>query len=167
MRGFSMRAAPALLVLLGTSLGTSLPAFADGFDLVIPGRRGVPIIMNGRDVSYAVVEGAWGLGHGLYVPPTVYGGRLIDPGPDVGHYYPSAGSLPGYGRLEVDPPTNRKLPKPAASFHESWTSESEPPVPQPQPQVPYYPPPVIQAPQDGAGGMPQDFRRPTSRRPRN
>jgi hypothetical protein len=151
-----MRAAQALLILIGTSA----PALADGFDIVIPGRPGIPIIVNGRDISYAVVEGAWGLGHGNYIEPTVFGGRVIDPEPNVGHYYPSAGNLPAYGRLEIEPPPNRKLPKPAESFHQSWTSQSAPPVPQPPPVVPFYPPPIIQAPQDGAGVQqaPQDFR---------
>jgi hypothetical protein len=165
-----MRAAKALLILIGTSL----PALADGFDIVIPGRPGVPIIVNGQDVSYAVIEGAWGLGHGYYVQPTVYGGRYIDPEPNVGHYYPSAGSLPAYGRLEIEPPANRRLPKPAESFHQSWISQSAPPLPQAVPVVPFYPPPVIEAPQNGADSMPQeapasprDFRRPNSRKHQN
>jgi hypothetical protein len=153
-----MRVAQALLILIGTSL----PAFADGFDIVIPGRPGVPVIMNGRDVSYAVVEGVWGLSHGLYVQPTVYGGRAIDPEPNVGHYYPTAGSQPAYGRLEIEPPADRKLPKPAESFHQSWTSRSAQPVP--QPVVPFYPPPIVQAPQNGDPDAPQSFRRPNSRK---
>jgi hypothetical protein len=161
-----MRAAKALLILIGTSL----PAFADGFDIVIPGRPGVPIVVNGVDISYAVVEGSWGLGHGNYIQPTVYGGRVIDPVPNVGHYYPSAGSLPGYGRLEIEPPANRPLPKPAESFHQSWMSQSAPPRPPAQPVVPFYPPPIIQAPPDGAASMPdspQDFRHRNSRKHQN
>ena len=50
---------------------------------------------------------------GVHVQPTVYGGRYVDPQPNVGHYYPSAGHSPGYGRLEIEPPANRKLPQPA------------------------------------------------------
>ncbi len=65
--------------------------------------------------------------------------------PHVGHYYPSDGRMPGYGRLEIEPPANRKLPKPAASYHQSWSAQS---TPQP-PDVPLYPPPVIVAPQIG------------------
>jgi hypothetical protein len=85
--------------------------------------------------------------------PTVYGGRPVDPDPHVGHFYPTAGHSPGYGRLEIQPPADRKLPQPAESYHESWSSQSAPP--QAQPEVPFYPPPVIIAPQNG--GMPQDF----------
>jgi hypothetical protein len=91
------------------------------------------------------------------VQPTVYGGHAVDPEPNVGHYYPSAGRSPGYGRLEIQPPTNRKLPQPAESYHESWSSQSAPP--KVQPEVPFYPPPVIIAPQNGDTGIPpQDFQ---------
>ena len=94
----------------------------------------MPIIINGIDASYAVVEGDWGLGKDVHVQPTIYGGRYVDPVPNVGHYYPSAGHLPGYGRLEIEPPANRKLPQPAESYHQSWSAQS---TPQPvQPEVP-------------------------------
>ena len=149
-----MRAALALAILLGTTLSA---VAGGGFDIVIPGRPGVPIIINGIDASYAVVEGEWGLGKNEQVQPTVYGGRYIDPVPNVGHYYPSLGRRPGYGRLEIEPPANRRLPQPAESYHESWSAQS---TPQPvQPEVPFYPPPVILAPQVGGEG-PQDFTRP-------
>jgi hypothetical protein len=143
-----MRARLALAILLGTTL----PALAGGgFDIVIPGRHGVPIIINGVDASYTVVEGMWGLSKSEQVQPTVYGGRYIDPEPRVGRYFPSAGRVPGYGRLEIEPPLNRVLPKPAESFHQSWTSQSAPPA-----EVPLYPPPVIGAPQFDEG--PQHFQ---------
>ena len=150
-----MRAALALAILIGT---TSTTLAASGPVIVIPGRAGVPVFINGIDASYAVVEGDWGLAKGQHVQPTVYGGRYVDPEPHVGHYYPSAGHPPGYGRLEIQPPTNRKLPQPAESYHESWSAQSAPP--QVQPEVPFYPPPVIVAPQDGDAGMPQDFSGP-------
>jgi hypothetical protein len=153
MRG---RLAVAILI------GTSLPAFAGGgFDIVVPGRPDVSIIINGIDASYAVVEGEWGLGKGEQVQPTIYGGRYLDPTPNVGHYYPSAGQSPGYGRLEIEPPANRRLPQPAESYHQSWSAQSAP-LPA-QSDVPLNPPPIIVAPQDGDLGMPQDFG---SRRPR-
>jgi hypothetical protein len=142
-----MRSGLALAFLIGTNWA----ALADsGAVIVIPGRPGVPIIINGIDASYAVVEGDWGLGKGVHVQPTVYGGRLVDPEPNVGHYYPTAGRLPGYGRLEIEPPANRKLPQPAESYHQSWSSQS---TMQP-PEVPLYPPPVIVAPP--YGGTPQN-----------
>ena len=136
-----MRAGLALAILIGTTL----PAFAGGgFDIVIPGRPDVPIIINGIDASYAVVEGEWGLGRGEQVQPTIYGGRYVDPQPNVGHYYPSAGHRPGYGRLEIEPPANRRLPQPAESYHQSWSAQSAP-LPA-QSNVPVNPPEIIYAP---------------------
>jgi hypothetical protein len=143
-----LRAALAILIAM-----TSSALAGEGFDLVIPGRPGVPVIMNGIDVSYAVVEGDFGLGKGIHFQPTVYGGRYVDYAPNVGHYYPSSGHLPGYGRLEIEPPSNRKLPQPAETYHQSWSSQSA--QQPPQPEVPLYPPPVIYAPQ--GNGLPQDF----------
>lgn len=163
-----MRAAFVLATLIGTTsaawAGSTTPV------IVIPGRPGVPIIINGVDASYAVVEGDWGLGKGIHVQPTVYGGHLVDWEPHVGHYYPSAGHQPGYGRLEIEPPANRKLPKPAESYHDSVSAQS---MSQPeQPAVPLYPPPVIVAPPYGGssiqqdfGSPPQDFRRPKKLQP--
>jgi hypothetical protein len=146
-----MRAGLALALLIGTTL----PALAgEGFDLVIPGRPGVPIIINGVDVSYAVVEGDFGLGKGVHMQPTVYGGRYVDFEPNVGHYYPSAGHMPGYGRLEIEPPADRKLPKPGPSYDRSWSAQSAPP--RLQPEVPLYPPPVIVAPQYDNMRMPRE-----------
>lgn len=124
---------------------TSTAFAGGGFDIVIPGRPGVPIIINGVDASYAAVEGEWGLGKNWQVQPTVYGGRYVDPVPNVGHYYPSAGNLPGYGRLEIEPPANRRLPQPAESYHESWSAQSAP-LPA-QSNVPVNPPAIIYAPQ--------------------
>ena len=150
-----MRAGLALAIWIGTTL----PALAGGgFDIVIPGRPGVPIIINGIDASYAVIEGEWGLGRGEQVQPTIYGGRYVDLGPRVGHYYPSAGRVPGYGRLEIEPPANRKLPPRAESYHQSWSAQSAPLPAQIDP--PYYPPPVIYAPQGGDFGKPHDLSGP-------
>jgi len=146
-----MRAGLATVILIGTTL----TAFAgsNGPVIVIPGRAGVPIIIDGVDASYAVVEGDWGLDKGVHVQPTVYGGRYVDLESRVGHYYPSAGHMPGYGRFEIEPPANRRLPQPAESYHQSWSAQSTPQ--RAQPEVPFYPPPVIIAPQNG--GVPQDF----------
>ena len=148
-----MRAAFVLFILFGAT-GAAL-ASDTGPVIVIPGRPGVPIMINGVDASYSVVEGDWGLAKNIHVQPTVYGGRVIDLEPHVGHYYPSSGRVPGYGRLEIEPPGR---PKPAESFHQSWSAQS---TPQPaQPEVPLYPPPVITAPPDNQFGFPQDFNNP-------
>ena len=139
-----MRAIALVAILIG--LPSSALA-ADGFDIVVPGRPGVPIIINGIDASYAVVEGQWGLAKNVQVQPTIYGGRYIEERQpsDVGHYFPTMGLRPGYGRLEVEPPANRKLPQPAQSYYRNWQSNSAP-LPA-QVDVPVDPPPVILAPQ--------------------
>jgi len=141
-------------VTLAILMATTSAAFAGGgFDIVVPGRVGVPVIINGIDASYAVIEGEWGLGKNWQVQPTVYGGRLVDPVPIVGHYYPSSGHLPGYGRLEIEPPPGRRLPQPAESYHQSWSAQSAP-LPA-QSDVPVDPPAIIYAPQgDGFPGAP-------------
>jgi hypothetical protein len=151
-----MRAAIVLAMLIGTAVSACAE---EGFDIVIPGRPGVPVMINGVDASYSVVEGDFGLGKGNHMQPTVYGGRLVEREPNVGHYYPSLGHKPGYGRLEIEPPANRVLPKPAPTFYEHWSASSAPPQP-PAPQVPMYPPQVIVAPpnemQNHPNGMPRD-----------
>jgi hypothetical protein len=76
------------------------------------------------------------------VEPTVYGGRYVNPVPNVGHYYPSSGHMPGYGRVEVEPSANRKQPQEAESYYRSWSAHSRPTV-----EIPQNPPPVIVAPQ--------------------
>ena len=154
---------------LAIVLGTMPAAFAEGFDIVVPDRPDVPIIINGLDVNYAVLEGGFGLGKGVNNQPTIYGGRLAPPEPNVGHYYPSLGLRPATGRLEIEPPANRKLPQPAESYHQSWGAQSMPipaTAPTTQPEVPLYPPPVIVAPREGDdtrrndfSGPPQEFRR--------
>jgi hypothetical protein len=159
-----MRTALALAILIWTALlGTTWSAVASsGPVIVIPGRPGVPIIINGVDASYAVVEGDWGFARGTHVQPTVYGGRYVDPDPHVGHYYPSLGHAPGYGRLEIEPPAHRRLPPQAESFHQSWSAQSSP-TPA-QSEVPQSPPAVIVAPNIGASGSPQEFQHRKSRK---
>ena len=161
-----MRAGIALAILIGTAL----PALADeGFDIVIPGRPGVPIIINGIDASYAVVEGDWGLGKGVHVQPTIYGGRYVDPAPNVGHYYPSA----GIGRATAVSKSSRPPTAGCRSPRRAIINPGRrnPPRRRQQPEIPFFPPPVIVAPQNGDAGMPQDFSNPPQdfrhRRPRN
>jgi hypothetical protein len=143
------------LIILAVMVGTAGAACAQstGPVIAIPGRPGVPVIINGVDASYSVVEGDWGLGKGIHVQPTVYGGRPVEPMPPVGHYYPSAGHLPGYGRLEIE---GADKPKPAETFHQSWSAGSRQADPiVPLNQVPPNPPPVIRArPYDQGGNQP-------------
>ncbi len=130
------------------------PAVLAGADtepvIVVPGRRGVPIIIEGQDVSGAVIEGEWGLARGhtgiTIIPPPNYGWRRrIDAmstwEPSVGGYYPGTGRPPKVGRLEVIPPANRPMPKPAESYSRSWGAAS--PMLPPTVYPPYIPPVII------------------------
>jgi hypothetical protein len=148
-----MRAVLALVVLVGT-VGVAC-AESNGPVIVIPGRPGVPVIINGVDASYSVVEGDWGLDKGLHFQPTIYNGHPVAPAPPVGHYYPSSGHLPGYGRLEIE---GADKPKPAPSFHQSWSAGSKQADPPAQlNQVPPNPPPVIEAPRFNQNSIQQNF----------
>ena len=94
--------------------------------IVIPSRPGVPVVINGRDASYAVVEGDWGLARpGIGV--TVIGGHPLLPNhvyAPRNSYLPSYGRAPLRGRNEVEPPPDRPLPEPAESFSRSWSTSS-------------------------------------------
>ena len=115
--------------------------------VVVPGRPGVPVFINGVDATGAVVYGDWG----LYRP----GGAVVIEGgiwPPVTvkadwppHYYPATGRTPAYGRKEIDPGPHRRGLAPA--YHKDWVTESRPsPVTE---YPPFAPPAVVVAPPDG------------------
>jgi hypothetical protein len=136
---------------------TASPALAQRVPaIVIPGRQDVPVIIDGVDASWAVVEGDYGLDRPIGMVPTViYRPAIVlipanapnrvskgypaqqasEPG-----YFPSTGERPGYGRLEVVPPPNRLLPPPAQPFFQSWSGQS---APGPVTEYPPYPMPQI------------------------
>lgn len=153
-----------VVLALAFSIATTVTAMADtGPLIVIPGKPGVPVIINGRDASYAVVEGEWGLALHFKNADRVYGGWDRYTVPEVGHYYPTAGRTPGYGRLEIDPPANRALPQPAEGYSRSWSAQSAPPAPQQHYDVPEFPPPIIEA--DRPRPRPRPSYRPNGFRP--
>jgi hypothetical protein len=109
---------------------TVLPAHAgdEGPVIVIPSRPGIPVVINGVDASYAVVEGDWGLARPGAVAVTVYGGSPLYPNPVYSRrnsYHPKYGHAPPRGRMEVEPPADRALPDPAESFSRSWSTSSD------------------------------------------
>jgi hypothetical protein len=107
---------------------------------VIPGRPGVPVMINGYDASYTVVEGDWGLDRPGHMPAAIVSGPLLGPAPyDSGAWYPREGRRPGYGRREIEPPRNRRLPPPAPSYHREWGTQSQSlPATIPDDQSPVY-----------------------------
>lgn len=130
--------------LCGCLLGIA-PARADHQpSIVVPGGN-APVIIEGHDASGAVVEGDWGLYRPGQVSPTVF--YPYQPSADrwyPGGYYPFTGKRPRYGRYEIIPPANRRLPPPAESFHRFWSTASDP-LPA-QTEYPVPPPPIIFAP---------------------
>lgn len=117
------------LGLAGLAALAAAPARAEGEGpvIVIPSRPGVPVVINGRDASYAVVEGDWGLSRPGAVPVTVIGGSPILPNAVYSQrhsYHPKYGRAPQRGRMEIEPAADRALPDPAESFSRTWSSSS-------------------------------------------
>jgi hypothetical protein len=161
------RASLVVLVLGGVVLGGApAPAADSGPVIVVPGRPGVPVIINGVDVTGAVIEGDFGLYRPHMVDPRIIAapawtaGRTYPAGYVQGSYYPAFGHQPGYGRHEIEPPADWSLPTPAKSFRRSWSSHSDPLPADVEPPLPS--PPLIVSPQiypglrrDGDAGPPR------------
>jgi hypothetical protein len=117
------------VALAGFAALSSVPARADGGPvIVIPSRPGVPVVINGVDASYAVVEGDWGLSRPGAVPVTVIGGMPLLPNPVYSlrnSYHPRYGRQPARGRVEIEPPADRALPEPSEDFSRSWSTSSD------------------------------------------
>jgi hypothetical protein len=137
----------AWLGVVSACFGAVAAHAADAPVIVIPGKPGVPVIINGYDASYSVVEGDWGLDRPGHVQPRIISGPLLLPAPPGYNrgYFPAVGRRPGYGRREIEPPPGRRLPPPAPSYYRSWQSQSDPLPATLDP--PANPPPVIVAPQ--------------------
>ena len=113
-----MRACVATLVvlLLGSAVGTATAA--DGTWFVVPGKRGIPVIVNplGFDASYMIVEGDFGLDRPAQVNPIIVGGphvlpRAVLPVSLFSERRAAAGIWPSRGRAAGEPPdaSRRKL----------------------------------------------------------
>ena len=130
--------------------------------IVVPGKSGVPVIVNNYDARWATVEGDCGLNRPGHGDITVIGGRYVGPPQGSGRhsgYYPKNGETPAKGRHEIEPPSDRQLPPPAEDFNRSWSSSSSlepvPPADLPNLNGPILGegaltnPPIIVAPQFG------------------
>jgi hypothetical protein len=112
--------------------------------IVVPGRPDVPVYINGIDASWGIVEGEFGLDRPNQVAPTVVWRPFLISAPpySVPGYFPAEGRRPRSGRLEIQPPPNRRLPPPAPTYFRYWSSESAP-----SPATEYAPsPPMLVAP---------------------
>jgi hypothetical protein len=126
---------PVAVLLLAVSASSALAQ--RGPEIVIPGKPGVPVYINGVDASWSVVVGEFGLDRPNEAAPTVVYQPDSVPLPyRVPSYYPADGRQPGYGRLEIVPPRNRVLPPPAPTYRRSWSSES---APDPVSEYQFYP----------------------------
>jgi len=146
-----MRLVQALLLLVVTAS----PAFAQREpEIVIPGRPGVPVYINGIDASWGVVEGDFGLDRpGMVTPTVIYRPLTVALPSRVPSYHPATGRHPGYGRLEIVPPPDRPQPPPAPTYYRSWSSGSAPgPVTD---YPPYAPPTVVVSPDYGRRHQPK------------
>jgi hypothetical protein len=134
------------LALCAAAMASAMPVRAQtGPVIVIPGKPGVPVIINGVIADGAVVYGDWGLARpnnsGLVIEGLV---AYAEPW-DSRSYYPATGRMPRLGRQEVEPP-KRQRPR-SASFHRGWSIESN--FKQPVTEYPpFNPPPVIMAPRE-------------------
>jgi hypothetical protein len=133
----------SLLAGLYAAFGLVAPACAQtGPVIVIPGKPGLPVIMNGLIVDGAVVYGDWGLAKPnnaglIIVGPVGYAPPDVSPG-----YFPATGRLPGVGRQEIEPPPGSR-PRTNTNFHRDWSIGSEFGKPVTE-YPPFDPPPVIE-----------------------
>ena len=130
-----------MVVLCGIAGAQSAPA-QTGPVIVIPGKAGVPVTINGVIVDGAVVYGDWGLarpGHGEIV---IEGPVGFTSNFDSRGYYPATGHRPRYGRLEVEPAPRARAD---TSYYRNWSIESDFRRPVTE-YPPFDPPPVILAP---------------------
>jgi hypothetical protein len=119
---------------IGSALAGLADARADhGPVLVVPGRPHIPVPINGYNAAWGVVEGDWGLYRpgappGVTVYPSPFVPPLLPEKPvryrPPARYFPTLGTKPFVGRLEIEPPANRPLPKPAEGYSRSWSAES-------------------------------------------
>lgn len=152
-----MRRPAAVALLLAV---TASPAFAQREpQIVIPGRPDVPVIINGIDASWGIVEGEFGLDRpGAAAPTVIYRPLQVSIPNAAPGYFPRENRKPGYGRLEVIPRPGAPKPPPAPTYYRSWSSQSAPgPVTD---YAPYPTPPIVYAPNINRNWRGPRFHRP-------
>jgi hypothetical protein len=132
-----------LMIAAACAATLAAPACAQtGPVIAIPGKVGVPVIMNGVIVDGAVIWGDWGLArptHGVVVDGLV---EFTEPPQDSRAYYPKTGRTPRVGRQEIQPKQHRPT---QTNFRRDWSTQSDFSRPVTE-YPPYDPPPVILAP---------------------
>lgn len=101
--------------------------------IVVPGRPNIPVPINGFNAAWGVAESDWGLyrpgaAPGVTIYPSPYVPPLQPEKPvrytPASRYFPTMGTKPFVGRLEIEPGPNRPMPKPAEAYSRSWSVES-------------------------------------------
>jgi hypothetical protein len=144
-----MRLALCLVALCAGIAGAQGALAQTGPVIVIPGKAGVPVTINGVIVDGAVVYGDWGLarpGHGEIV---IEGPVGFAANWDQRGYFPATGHQPRYGRLEIEPPPPRVRAN--TTYNRTWSIESDFRRPVTE-YPPFNPPPVILAPRQELPG---------------
>ena len=86
-----MRAVCIFVAFAGVVIGPAQAAEPPAF--VVPGKPGVPVMINGYDASHTIVEGDWGLDRpGAMTPTIVYGPRIGARPLYYGPYFPTVGT---------------------------------------------------------------------------
>jgi hypothetical protein len=130
-RRFCVVLLSAAAVVGAVPASTAAHAQNNGPVFVVPARPGVPVVLHGRDVSYVVVEGDWGLARPGHMTPSIIG--YAPPvgdraSPLIGLYHPRYGAPPPRGRFEVEAP-HAPPPEPAETYRRAWSTVTEPVVP--------------------------------------
>lgn len=159
-----MRVGSAILVMFAlAAAGAAAPALADHAPaLVVPGRAGVPVFIDGYDASGSIVYGDYGLYRPGHVPVAIEGPAVIHGHHGSGHYFPSTGRRPRLGRLEIEPRGARGRSS-NLDYFRYWSAGS--PRGPATVYPPYAPPEVILAPAERTGAD-QDKRPPVTGRAR-
>lgn len=112
--------------------------------IVIPGKPGVPVIVNGVIVDGAVIYGDWGLARPGQGELVIEGLVSFATPWDSRDYYPAGGARPRLGRQEIEPKVHRPRP---TNFRREWSAGSNFNAPLTE-YPPFDPPPVIVAPRE-------------------
>lgn len=114
--------------------------------IVVPGKAGLPVTINGVIVDGAVVYGDWGLarpGHGQIV---IEGPVAFTTNFDSRGYFPATGRRPRIGRQEIEPAAPHARAN--TNYYRDWSAGSDMSRPVTE-YPPFNPPPVILAPRKG------------------
>ena len=140
-----MRFARPFIAALGVLVCAASAHAQTGPVVVIPGKPGVPVTINGVIVDGAVVYGDWGLARPGHGDLAIEGPVTFAAPWDARGYFPATGRMPRSGRHEIE---SKRLRPRSTNFHRQWGIESNFNAPVTE-YPPFDPPPVIVTPRRG------------------